>query len=81
MSPFNSVSGFCGIQNKNVEVLMIKLKTKQKKNDAMTPVRCQNASECPKSSFCRFVNPLTTRMPVVFNKEEARPEAKSAEAS
>ena len=80
MELFNSLSGFCEIHKKNVEVLMVKLKKTKGTDGALTPVRCQSASECPRSSFCRFVNPLTTRLPVVFDNEPAKT-AKPAAAS
>jgi len=63
MELFEKISGHCEIRGCQVEILMVKLK-KSKQKGALTPIRCQNSGDCPKSSFCKFVNPLTTRIPV-----------------
>lgn len=80
MDLFDRSKGFCEIRQREVEILMVKMRKAKGKESALTPLRCQSASECPKSSFCRFVNPLTTRLPVVFPDQPAKP-AESAEAS
>lgn len=64
MELFEKVSGHCDIRGCQVEILMVKLKKSKQKAGTLTPVRCQSSGECSKSSFCRFVNPLTTRIPV-----------------
>jgi|GEM_PF-1873119 len=74
MELFEKAQGHCEIRGMNVEILMVAMKKTRQKAATKTPVRCQSASSCPKSSFCRFVNPLTTRIPVTFagtNPEEA----------
>lgn len=72
MELFEKMNGHCEIRGCKVEILMVKLKKTKQKGGSMAPVRCQSAGDCPKSSFCRFVNPLTTRMPVNFdNPSEA----------
>lgn len=77
MDLFDRKRGYCEIQDAFVEILLLKQKKNRQKNPAPAPVRCQNSAACPKSVFCRFVNPLTTRLPVDFS----RPEADPAEAS
>ena len=64
MELFEKVTGHCEIRGKDVDILMVQLKKSKQKAGVRTPVRCQSSSECPRSAFCRFVNPLTTRLPV-----------------
>ncbi len=64
MELFEKVAGHCEIRDCKVEILMVTLKKGKNKEGVKTPIRCQSAAECPRSSFCRFVNPLTTRVPV-----------------
>lgn len=66
MELLEKVGGHCEIRGMAVEILMLKMKKAKQKEECRTPVRCQNSSSCPKSSFCRFVNPLTTHLPVKF---------------
>ena len=75
MELFEKVSGHCEIRNAVVEVLMVKLKKSKQKTATLTPVRCQSSSECPRSAFCRFVNPLTTRIPVKLDTAGGSAEA------
>lgn len=75
MELFEKARGRCEIRGMDVEILMVTLKKTKQKEGTKTPVRCQSASECPKSSFCRFVNPLTTRIPVDFGTEQKEAEA------
>lgn len=76
MELFEKVAGHCEIRDKEVEILMVKLKKgKGARAGVLTPVRCQSAAECAKSSFCRFVNPLTTRIPVKMDPEKDTKEA------
>lgn len=72
---FEKVTGHCEILGKEVEIFMVRLKKGKKKEATLTPVRCQCSSQCAKSVFCRFVNPLTTRLPVKLDT------ASEAEAS
>ncbi len=78
MNLIEKVKGFCEIQNQQVEILMIKVKKGKSKEETRTPVRCQNAGSCQRGSFCRFVNPLTTRLPVDFSDETKRPQSPAA---
>ncbi len=68
MELFEKLVGRCEIRGADVEITMIKMKKARQKNAVLTPFRCQHSSECAKSSFCRFVNPLTTRLPVAFKQ-------------
>lgn len=63
---FEKVSGHCQLRNISVEVVFVDLRKGKAKDGVKTPVRCQSASECPKSAFCKFVNPLSNRIPVDF---------------
>ena len=31
------------------------------------PVRCMRAGQCPRTEACRFVNPLTVRVPLTWD--------------
>ncbi len=75
MDLFEKVRGHCEIRGTDVEILMVTLKKTKQKEATKTPVRCQSAAECPKSSFCRFVNPLTTRLPVKIEVAAGKAEA------
>lgn len=74
---FEKVTGHCQIRNANVELLFVNLKKGKSKDGTKTPVRCQSSGECSKSSFCKFVNPLSNRIPVDLGEGVD----KSAEAS
>ncbi len=63
---FEKVVGHCQLRDASVEVLFVDLKKGKTKGGGKTPVRCQSASECSKSAFCKFVNPLSNRIPVEF---------------
>ncbi|MDR1612694.1 MAG: hypothetical protein LBT97_07910 [Planctomycetota bacterium] len=77
MELFDRKRGYCEIHGAFVQILLLKQKKIRQKSPAPIPVRCQNSPACGRSVFCRFVNPLTTRLPVDFS----RPEADPAEAS
>lgn len=64
MELFEKATGHCEIQNKQVEILMMRIKKQKQKGATLTPMRCHSSNACAKSVFCRFVNPLTTRLPV-----------------
>ena len=64
MDLMQKVTGFCEIRGREVEILMVKMKKARQKQAVSTPVRCHCSGDCPRTSFCRFVNPLTTRLPV-----------------
>ena len=75
MSLMEKVTGHCEIRGRDVEIVMVKLKKSKQKEAVLTPLRCQSSSECSRSSFCRFVNPLTTRMPVNLTGGDGEAEA------
>lgn len=56
----------CQERNMAVEALV----EKKKGRDA-TPISCTRMMECDRTTFCRFVNPLTTRTPLADTPEEA----------
>jgi len=65
MDLVEKVTGHCEIAGDKVEIVMMRMKKPKQKGPAtLTPLRCLNSVNCAKSSFCRFVNPLTTRIPV-----------------
>lgn len=72
---FDKVSGHCRIRESDVEILFVKLKKAKAKAGAKTPIRCQSSSECPKSAFCKFVNPLANHIPVDFPGDKDAAEA------
>lgn len=57
---------FCQELKGTVEVLV-----ESKKGKVRNPVSCTKAFECSRTTFCRFVNPLTTRIPLVMEMENA----------
>ncbi|MCD8352387.1 MAG: hypothetical protein LUC93_17420 [Planctomycetaceae bacterium] len=63
---FDKVSGHCRIRESMVDILFVKLKKAKAKAGAKTPIRCQSSNECPRSVFCKFVNPLANHIPVDF---------------
>jgi hypothetical protein len=63
---FEKVTAHCQHRNSDVEILFVDLKKGKAKESAKTPIRCQSSAECPKSAFCKFVNPLSNRIPVDF---------------
>lgn len=67
MGFYEKLVGRCEIRGAEVEILMVKMKKAKQKESVLTPFRCQQSADCPRSAFCRFVNPLTTRLPVVFS--------------
>lgn len=73
MSLIDKRTGFCEVLQKQVEILMVAVKKTKSRPATTTPVRCQSSQTCPRGSFCRFVNPLTTRVPVVFESETGAP--------
>lgn len=64
MELFDKVVGYCEIRGAEVEIVLVKMKGGRRKTATPLPLRCQGAAQCAKGSFCRFVNPLTTRLPV-----------------
>ncbi len=63
---FEKVTVRCQLRESNVEILFVNLRKGKAKESVRTPVRCQSSSECPRSAFCKFVNPLSNRIPVDF---------------
>lgn len=70
MEMFEKVEGHCQLQDAQVEILFVKLKKTKGKAGAKMPIRCQSSSKCPRSTFCKFVNPLTNHMPVDLQKAD-----------
>ena len=71
---FEKKEAFCALPNTVVRVWC------QKAAPGVEPrvIRCENSQQCPRTAFCRFVNPLTTRSPLTFNiPAAARPASKS----
>lgn len=64
MELFEKVTGRCEVRDREVEIMVVRLKKSKQKAAVLTPMRCNCSGECPRSTFCRFVNPLTTRLPV-----------------
>ncbi|MBN2712199.1 MAG: hypothetical protein JXR97_07145 [Planctomycetes bacterium] len=59
---------FCHERKIKVEALV---ETKKKgKEQLKTPISCTKMLECARTTFCRFVNPLTTRNPLVQADEK-----------
>ncbi|MBN1257013.1 MAG: hypothetical protein JXA52_04840 [Planctomycetes bacterium] len=60
---------FCAEQQVTVEAIV----EEKKKTGELTYkfLRCGHSSKCCKSTFCRFVNPLTTRNPLEIGRISA----------
>lgn len=74
---FDKVVGHCQIRGCDVDILFVNLKKTKGKAGSKMPIRCQSSYECPRNTFCKFVNPLTNHMPVVLKNEAGN----AAEAS
>ncbi len=61
---FEKVTGHCQLRGGNVEILFVETGKGRGKEGVKTPVRCQSSGECSRSAFCKFVNPLSNRIPV-----------------
>ena len=62
----------CSLKNKTVESLVEIRKAKSgQPGEEVLPLNCVAAMTCPRTTFCRFVNPLTTRNPLVPAKAVA----------
>lgn len=72
---FEKVTARCQLKNSDVEIIFVELKKGKSKDAARTPIRCQSSAECPKSAFCKFVNPLSNRIPVDFSDPAGPAEA------
>lgn len=57
---------YCNEKETEVEAVVDEQKKGRGKNAEIRHsfLRCSNSSNCDKSTFCRFVNPLTTRNPL-----------------
>ena len=60
---FNSIKAYCELKKEEVEIAMVKLKRVKTKSGMLTPVSCTGSPGCDRGCYCRFVNPLTTRLP------------------
>lgn len=59
---------FCTEKNMEVEALVQEKKSGRGSAATVSyaPLTCQNAKNCERTTFCRFVNPLTTRIPLTM---------------
>lgn len=64
MEMFEKVTGHCHERDHEVDILLVNLKKGKTKQGAKTPIRCQSSNECPRNTYCKFVNPLTNHIPV-----------------
>ncbi len=64
----------CFCDTKAIEVMAIveEISKTRKKSDGtiITYLNCDNAKSCDKETFCKFVNPLTTRIPLLPLEEQ-----------
>ena len=74
---FEKKDAFCAVANAVAKVWC------RKAAPGETPrvLRCENSPQCPRTAFCRFVNPLTTRSPLSFDVFAARLASKSSRLS
>lgn len=57
---------FCEIRNGTVVAIVEESPTGRGRSRRITrhPIACTGVGSCPRTTFCRFVNPLTTRNPL-----------------
>ena len=55
---------FCTEQKATVDVLIEKIKLGRNSSAQTQAIGCNNAHKCKHTVFCRFVNPLTMRIPL-----------------
>ena len=55
---------FCAEQKAPVGVLVETVKAGRGKSATPHAIGCSNAHNCKRTVFCRFVNPLTVRLPL-----------------
>ncbi|MCX7934377.1 MAG: hypothetical protein N3A66_03860 [Planctomycetota bacterium] len=67
------IKAHCSIRQTAVEALVEDSKARVGKETVLRriPLSCGRVAECPKTTFCRFVNPLTTRNPLSLEEAEA----------
>ena len=63
---FDKKEAFCQAANATVRVWCQDGSDRGAFPAASRVLRCERSVQCPKTTFCRFVNPLTTRSPLVF---------------
>ena len=69
-------TAYCTVRNMTVETLVEETKVGGRKATVQrTPLTCARMAECPRTTFCRFVNPLTTRVPLEASAPAPRAEA------
>jgi hypothetical protein len=64
---------FCTERRVVVEALLEETRVGKAKTAQKVPLACTRMGECAKTAFCRFVNPLTMRVPLqmIENSEKA----------
>ncbi len=67
---------FCEVRKTNVIAYVEESARNRgrKQPSSRNPVACAESSTCPRTAFCRFVNPLTTRNPLTPADASASPE-------
>ena len=60
-------SAFCQICAEQVDVMV----DGKAKTAARRPLKCLRADRCPRTEACRFVNPLTVRVPLLWEAPPA----------
>lgn len=63
---------FCALQEKEVTAIVEEIAKGKGKNSEVirTYLNCDSATTCNKEIFCKFVNPLTTRIPLQVMKRD-----------
>lgn len=66
---------YCTLKETNVEAMVMEKRQGRGANATTTdmPLSCQNAKSCERTTFCRFVNPLTTRVPLTPEQPKNTP--------
>ncbi len=63
---------YCEERREKVEAL-VQITHPGKKNESKAVLSCTAMLKCPRTTFCRFVNPLTTRNPLQLDTPVAEP--------
>ncbi|MHC4884568.1 MAG: hypothetical protein ACYTGH_05730 [Planctomycetota bacterium] len=63
---------YCMAAEKSVEAIVEEVTKGRGKNAETTQIflNCMDTSDCNKESYCKFINPLSTRCPLAMSSEE-----------
>jgi hypothetical protein len=63
---------YCALNEKEIVAIVEESKAKGSKETVYTYLTCENASECDRETFCKFINPLSNRIPIKVLDDEKK---------